>query len=493
MLNTAQKDESDLVRITESAQAIFERTKAREIQLSRLLVFYISGGLLFMLLPGTFLGVWNLVSISSRRAAESTSPAWIQAHGHAQILGWIGTFILGIGYYSIPKLRGGMKPYGIWTAWLTGVLWMSGVLLRWCANVYLWHWRALLPVSAVLELAAFLMFFRTVSQHKPEDSGAAKLETWVLVVIAGTTGLLATLLFNLAACLWLASKATSPALPQALDQRFLVLAAWGFMVPIIWGFSAKWLPTFLGIVAPHSRLLLRTVAVYMGAILMGLAGMFRVATALILACVLLSICALRIFAATERPAKVKGIHASFPFFVRSAYLWLAIAASLGVWAANATNPSGIWGSSRHALTVGFVSMMVFTVGQRILPAFSGMKLLFSPKLMFAGLVLLSLGCMLRVSGEVLAYQNVFGAAWTWLRYSALLELAGVTLFAINLVATFLSDPPSLRSIAKGREPQYGLGVYRESKRRRIPAAAVVRPDASNNKEPGSGTGATDAL
>ena len=38
-------------------------------------------------------------------------PAWIQAHGHAQVLGWIGSFILGIGFYSIPKLRGGLKPF----------------------------------------------------------------------------------------------------------------------------------------------------------------------------------------------------------------------------------------------------------------------------------------------------------------------------------------------------------------------------------------------
>jgi hypothetical protein len=48
---------------------------------------------------------------------------------------------------------------------------------------------------------------------------------------------------------------------------------------------------------------------------------------------------------------------------------LAIAASLGVWAANAANPVGIWGASRHALTMGLVSMMVFTIGQRVSPVF----------------------------------------------------------------------------------------------------------------------------
>src|SRR5262245_61323217 len=35
---------------------------------SRVLLAFISAGLLFMLVPGTFLGVWNLVQISSRES-----------------------------------------------------------------------------------------------------------------------------------------------------------------------------------------------------------------------------------------------------------------------------------------------------------------------------------------------------------------------------------------------------------------------------------------
>ena len=273
-----------------TAEEIFARVSVREQKLSRLLVFYISGGLLFMLLPGTFLGVWNLVSISGRRAAESISPAWIQAHGHAQVLGWIGSFILGIGFYSIPKLRGGLKPFGLWSAWLSGSMWMAGVLLRWLANVYLWQWRLLLPASAGLELAAFLIFFRAVSQHKPQDSGKKQLDTWIFVVIAGTVGLLATLLLNFGATLWLAVRGGSPAFPQAFDQRFLVLAAWGFMVPFVWGFSAKWLPTFLGTQPPINRLLGSAVIVHFIAVVLGFAGFFRVTTALFVDFVLTGHC-----------------------------------------------------------------------------------------------------------------------------------------------------------------------------------------------------------
>ncbi len=429
----------------ETPVQIFERTRTRELQLSRLLIFFISGGLLFMLLPGTFLGVWNLISISGRRAADSISPAWIQAHGHAQVLGWIGSFILGIGYYSIPKLRGGIKLFALRLAWISGTLWMAGVLLRWAANVYLWHWRALLPASAAMELAAFLIFFRAVSQHKPQDSGKTKLETWVWVVIAGTVGLLITLVLNLGACLWLAVRSDGPAFPPNFDQRFLILAAWGFMVPFVWGFNAKWLPVFLGTRLPHNRVLGAAIAVQVTGIGLALAGFFRVTTALLLGSSLLAMIALRIFDQPEKAAKTKGIHGSFPFFVRSAYIWLLVAAGLGIWAANATDPAGIWGASRHALTVGFVAMMVFCIGQRVLPAFSGMRLLFSPRLMFVGLLFLSMGCTVRVGAEVLAYQEILPAAWAWLPYSAILELAAVTALAVNLIATFLQPSASARS------------------------------------------------
>ena len=428
---------------TGSSAQSYERMRQRELSLSRLLMFYIVSGLLFMLLPGTFLGVWNLIAISGRRAAESVSPAWIQAHGHAQVLGWIGSFILGIGYYSIPKLRRGAQPFALSLAWLTAALWMSGVLLRWFSNIYLWHWRVLLPLSGAMELAAFLIFFRAVSQHKPEAKSSgerAKLEPWIFVVITGAIGLLLTLVLNLGAGTWLAVKGSTPAFPQALDQRFLVLAAWGFMVPFVWGFSAKWLPTFLGArTASNPRLAFATGLLVTG-VIFGLCGRFLLSMLAVCAAALLAVIALQIFSPAVKPAKTQGVHASFPYFLRAAYVWLVVAAALGIWAAAAANASGIWGASRHALTVGFVSSMVFCVGQRILPAFSGMRLLYSRKLMFAGLLLLSIGCALRVSGEVLAYQEILPRAWSWLPYSAVLELSAVTLFAMNLVVTFLHKP-----------------------------------------------------
>jgi hypothetical protein len=407
-------------------------------------MLYISTGLLFMLLPGTFLGVWNLLAISSHQAADSVSPSWIQAHGHAQIFGWIGTFILGIGFYSIPKLRR-LNSFALSAVWSSWALWTIGVTLRWLTSVYQWEWRAFLPLSAALELAAFAIFFRTVSGHRPQESGKAKLEVWVFVVIAGSVGLLLTLLVNIGITLFLAVRGTSAEIPADFDQRFLVLQTWGFLVPFVWGFNAKWLPVFLGLRPVRGRFLLLAVALNSAGVLVAFAGSMMAASLLLIIGMITAVYSLRLLETPARPAKIKGVHTSFPVFVRLAYVWALVAASLGIWAASVQNPRGIWGASRHALTVGFLAMMVFAIGQRVLPAFSGMRLLFSTKLMLVASMLLAVGCLLRVSSEILAYQGLMLSAWSWLSVSAVTEMTAVTLFAANLIVTFARRPPSTQT------------------------------------------------
>jgi hypothetical protein len=135
--------------------------RERERAMSRLLMAFIATGLVFMLFPGTLLGVWSLLQISGREQGGRISAAWLQAHGHAQVFGWIGSFLLGIGFYSIPKLQERATNV-IRAAWVCWGLWNVGVAVRWAATVYLWNWRVVVPVGGALELLAFLIFFSIV-------------------------------------------------------------------------------------------------------------------------------------------------------------------------------------------------------------------------------------------------------------------------------------------------------------------------------------------
>lgn len=413
-----------------------------EIGLQRLVTVYVVTGLLFLLLPGTFLGVWNLVSISGRHSLQALSPAWLQAHGHAQVFGWIGTFVVGIGYYSLSKM-GRLMPFAVSRGWYSWSLWTAGISLRWLANVTGWHWRLLLPASAALQLAAFLIFFVTVSRHKPRAAGRGQQpgETWMQLVMASTIVFLAALLVNQAGTIVLAFTTAQPEIPHWLDQRYLVLVAWGFPVLAVWGFNTRWLPVFLGLEEPSRKLLLWALGACLGGIGAALSGWLLAAALLLLAASLLAASGLRVFRRARKRAKTLGVSAAFPYFVRGAYLWLLVAAGLGVYAAAADTYGGIWGASRHSLTVGFLATMVFAIGQRVLPAFCGMRVLYSRSLMFASLAILNLGCLLRVASEVPAYEAGIAIAWRILPYSAILELTAVTLFSVNLAVTLILPPP----------------------------------------------------
>jgi len=415
--------------------------KGREQSAQRLMMAYALAGLFFMLLPGTFLGVWNLISISGRHGAV-VSPAWIQAHGHAQIFGWIGTFILGIGFYSIPKMTGG-KVQSAWRAWAAWMLWSSGALLRWSSGVYQWHWRAVLPLSAVLELGAFLIFLRSVSRHRPDapQRSGGKPPLWVISVLIGTFGFGIGLAMNLVAAVYVSLTAVSPAFPAAFESRFLTLLLYAFIVPTIWGFSARWLPTFLGLKPIDEAKLRFALVLSITGVILAQVRLVHVAPWFLAIAAAASVAALHLLQPAERPGKNTGVHPSFSLFIRIGYIWLMVATVLGICAAYFDRSNGWTGASRHALTVGFISTMVFSVGQRILPAFAGMRILYSSRLMLTCLLLLTAGCALRVTSEILAYEGYWPPAWNALPWSAICELAAVTVFAANLVLTFRRPPP----------------------------------------------------
>lgn len=53
----------------------------------------------------------------------------IQAHGHAQLMGWTGLFIIGVSLYFVPRLTGKPLRFPSWGKWI-GLLIGGGILLR---------------------------------------------------------------------------------------------------------------------------------------------------------------------------------------------------------------------------------------------------------------------------------------------------------------------------------------------------------------------------
>jgi hypothetical protein len=416
-------------------------------QLQKLVRAYILAGLVFMLLPGTFLGVWNLMSLSADRAHHPLSPAWVQAHGHAQIFGWIGTFVIGIGFFSLSKM-GEVRAAAITRGWIAWAAWICGVTGCWIAGVYGFAWRWLLPLSALLECCGYLIFFVIVRQHRPKVPATGALpivrkrpEAWMRVVMGSSIAFFTALVWHFLVALCVAMIGAGPQLPARAERTLLAISAWGFLVLSVWGFNARWLPMLGGFRTVDDRKLLWALRLALTGVAFGAFGWMVVSAAIITAAVFLAAWSLRIL---QPLAEGKRLHA-FPVFVRIAYGWLFAAAGLGLWAALSDQQGGVAGASRHALTVGFVATMVFTVGPRILPAFCGGFTLFSQRLMIASLVLLNAGCWVRVACEIPAYEFHASAAWSLLPVSAVIELTAVAVFAFNLLLSLWRPP--VRQIA----------------------------------------------
>lgn len=418
---------------------------ANERMSQRLVTAFVLSGIFFVLLPGTFLGVWNLLSISQAHDVGTLPQAWLQAHGQAQLFGWIGSFILGIGFYSLTKMQNGcaFPARAGWTVWS---LWTLGVTLRWLAGLTAWNWTVELPLSAILQLAAFVLFYVSVRRHRPQK--AEEPEAWMRIVTASTFVFLVTLAANRGVFFWQALTGNTPALPHVLDQQFVVLAVWGILVPTIWGFNARWLPVFAGLKKTDDGRLLVAYAFSIVGIVATFVGWLSVATVGLLFAALLSVDALHVWERSVTPPKLLNIHPSFPVFVCLTYIWLILSCLLALLAVPLDQSGGLWGASRHALTVGFVAGMVFAIGQRVLPAFCGMRILWSKRLMFWSLLLLYTGCFLRVASEPLAYENLWTPAWKVLPCSAVIELAAVSLFALNIGVTLYRPPAHLRLAPK---------------------------------------------
>ena len=409
---------------------------APERRAAKALAAFILAGLAFLALPGTFLGVWNLIVISEHRAPTAASTAWIQAHGHAQLFGWVGSFIFGISLYVLPKFRGRpLKSFGlVWTIW---ALWTAGVAWRWWTGIGTHEWRVGLVGSAILELVAYALVERILvfrgggNRKKPSDLGS-----WL--GIFGYAALGVALVLNLGVCAFLAVRRGSPAFPPLWDRTFLIIALWGFAVTVAWGFSTRFVTIFLGLKSPVHRAA-RWLSIGVAAIVVSaLLRQFFLADLLALALTLCAVWALRIFHPSARPPKLVGVYQHYPAFIRLAYAWLVVGAVLGLAADLAPHVTGFEGASRHAITVGFIATLIFAVAPRILPSFLNGRELYSIRIMAASLWLLSVGCFLRVLSEAVAY-SAGGPLWNLLPLSAFLELAAVIAFVVNM-ATTLTEP-----------------------------------------------------
>lgn len=218
------------------------------------------GFLLALLLPLAHVLDWNW---------GSRWPALAQAHGHLQLLGWVGLFIFGMAYRLVPRVSGtSLQLSGL--AIPSGGLLVAGLALRPFAQAWVDRpgMRALLLLSGGLELLAGLAFAAViVATLRARRRSPASL----LFFASGTWWLVAALTLQ---ALWLPNVGREEAgmLPLLRDDALVTLLFLGFVLGFIHAVALRTMPTFYARPMPGYRSVAPLWAALNGGVALFLAG-----------------------------------------------------------------------------------------------------------------------------------------------------------------------------------------------------------------------------
>ncbi len=379
----------------------------------------------------------------------SPGPWWIataQAHGHIQLYGWAGLFIVGVALHFLPRLRGTPLAVPRLVPWILAAL-VIGLLLRALSQpLYLitgaGTWSLLLIASGVLECAALVAIVSllgiTARRGPPLATRPAFLGVFPFVV-AAFCALGITSFVNLAGVV---QAALSMGLvPPTTDTLNVTLGLFGFLVPMALAMSAQSLPMYAGLVAFPRRILWPLATVYYtGLVLMSTGtlagsqqsawpGVLNGSGMLLIGCVLLIFISVFIRMLRTRgrlPEKVarlapapevairnyqkrvraeRDAYGPFVALVASAYLWALLGGVLlvvdGLTMLAGQTAFFAIDAIRHSLAVGFITLLICGISPRMIPGFSGGKIA-SPRLVSATLWLGNTAALLRVGSLLLA-------------------------------------------------------------------------------------------
>jgi hypothetical protein len=226
----------------------------------------------------------------------------------------------------------------------------------------------------------------------------------------------------------------------------------GFALLMILGVSQRIFHHFYGLPAPDSRraalaLIVLNAAVIgesTGLVVMRLAGhrwvaLWYVSVLLLAGTALALVRGWRLFSpAPESDRSLKFLRAGYVWlFVSLAMLVLVPAYQFGLLAWLAPDSSAAqlgfshayYGAIRHAITVGFISLMIVGVSAKVVPTLNGVDVRRLSTL-WGPFLLLNAGCALRVVGQTLT--DFSSSAFLFAGISGILEVSGLALWGVHL-------------------------------------------------------------
>ncbi len=410
---------------------------------------FFKAGIAIVLSAGALWGAILLLRIGLSGAFEAISIHDVNAHGHAQIFGWIGLFVMGFAYQAFPRFLHTELPkprLAIASFWLM----VAGIAIRVATEPFAPGAPLLVGIglfAGAMELAA-VGIFASLILATAKKSGK-KIEPYLGYAIAAIVFFVLQALGDVALFAATATAASADALGTIVSRYQPALRdvqIHGFALLMVLGVSQRFFPGMYGHPAVKRKTALFLLPILVGAVLVEViagialrtggggfgsppgvlfwgAGLVLAAAASVL---VLKLDVLR--SGPERDRSTKYYRAAYGWLLLSLLLLVAMPLYLG--AVDRPSSHAYAGAVRHAITVGFLSLMILGVASKVVPTLCGVD---SRKLdpLVAPFLLVNMGCAMRVGFQVMTdFRPEF--AFPVAGVSGLLEVGGIGLWGIGL-------------------------------------------------------------
>jgi hypothetical protein len=409
-------------------------------------------GLATVMTLGCVWGAINLLTVGLNQDFRAVSYSWVLAHGHAMVFGFVGFFIMGFAYQAFPRF----KHTTLWRpklAFAALPLMVAGIIAQTVAHLMSPPSLKLEIVAASIQCVSILIFAIAIVMTARRSKKAENYDRFVYAALGWflLAAIANPVIFKLFE------------LPGGREQLLFNLATFnipyrdvqllGIAVVMILGVSIRLLPHAYGLREPsrtwQSFLFWGVNGSLVAGIILFIVGMttqnywllmIQWLTTLVLFAVAVGTPKqFRLFGPVPENERDRGLK-----FIRAAYVWFILAAAMLVFTpiynlmiyrplTGAYTPfsHAFFGAYRHALTVGFIMMMIVGVSSKVVPTLSGVDVRRANSL-WPTFVLLNLGNLTRVSSQIAT--DFSSSAYSIMGFSGFIEVVGLSLWGYELLS-----------------------------------------------------------
>ena len=426
---------------------------------------FIKTAIVIALSTGCVYGAFILFYMGIQHSLYSVPKVLIETHGHTQIFGWCGLFIMGVSYFVLPRFYA-VRIYSGKLANLSFYFMVAGIFLVFTYRTLLplnnhFFFKALILSGCSLEILAVLMFL-IVAVKTVLSAEKQELETYETYLFSGYLWFLIVTVAHAGIVLYMINV-NETVFPHAAIYPLRHIQVMGFITMVIFGVLSRTLPAFLGLKTPNAKMNLIIMFMLNASVLVRAVSqplmtyyadvnlpfyyvfntLYFTSACIELLSILLFLYNLNILTKPEVDFSGMEIEKSYEKFVWAGILWLVVAEiGMIIFAvqesfAGVPVSHAIIGSYRHAVTVGFITMMIFGFASRIIPISQGVKL-HSYSSLTISFILINTGSFLRVVFQPIAVHTGSVPSYLIMGISGLIESVAILLFGINIWRT-LSD------------------------------------------------------